>query len=240
MTKQLMVGLSHLILGGLVGSALVWATPAMARPPLDLVTGEGTVPQLKEDGDRYMTLGFNTLAVEAYRSAIEFEDSTNMPMSQWDPDVPFNLGLIYSGQGDLRAARDAFERAVTANPESFKAHYQLGLTEFRLGNFEAAREELELLATSTTDPAMEAHLEALIDELPDPGRTVSRSADPSRLSRDDNDFESVAPAATSESVAPSTTGNAIPESTSTDSTAPTPTFQEDPSFIERLQDRDFD
>ncbi|MFS8878530.1 MULTISPECIES: tetratricopeptide repeat protein [unclassified Synechococcus] len=163
-----------------VGCLLSWAMamPAHAQPPMTLLTGEPTVAQLKEDGARYLQMGFHTLAVNAYRSAIELEEKTLVLPSERDPDVPFNLGLIYARQGKLAEARAAFQRSVEVDPSSFKARYQLALVDLKLGNLVAAKEQLTLLAqAASNNPETHRHLQSLLaplESVPLPGQPPAR------------------------------------------------------------------
>ncbi len=168
------VGVICCVTVGLVG---VEIPQAWAEPPLKLLTGQASVPQLKEDGIRYMQLGFESLAVEAFRSALHLEDQAGLIPSQWDPDVPFNLGLLYAEQGNMRGARSMFQRSVEADPSSFKAHYQLGLANLQLGDHEAARQQFELLmASSPPDPQVQTHVAALLAALDAPKAPQSEAA----------------------------------------------------------------
>jgi hypothetical protein len=153
-----------LMAGGLVaGMGVLAPVPSWARPPLQLVTGEVSVDQLKEDGNRYMQLGFQSLAIESFRGAMELEDKLSTLPTFRDPEVPFNLGLIYLSQGRLKEARAVFQRSLEADPSNFKTHYQLGLTELKLGNEEAARYHLALLESSAVgDAELESHLQSLL------------------------------------------------------------------------------
>lgn len=173
--KQLRRQMAHLglrTLGCLFG--LVLTAPAYANPPITLLTGAQTVAQLKEDGARYMQMGFHTLAINAYRGAIELEEKTLVLPSERDPDIPFNLGLIYARQGNLAEARAAFQRAVEVDPSSFKARYQLALVDLKLGNQVAAKEQLTLLANAaSSNPETRSHIESLLatlDAVPLPNR----------------------------------------------------------------------
>ncbi len=163
-----------------VGCLLVWAMamPAHAQPPMTLLTGEPTVAQLKEDGARYLQMGFHTLAINAYRSAIELEEKTLVLPSERDPDVPFNLGLIYARQGKLAEARAAFQRSVDVDPSSFKARYQLALVDLKLGNLAAAKEQLTLLAhAASNNPETHSHIQSLLatlESVPFPGQPPAR------------------------------------------------------------------
>ncbi|MEN9226820.1 MAG: tetratricopeptide repeat protein [Thermostichus sp. HHBFW_bins_43] len=150
--------------GCVLGLAI--GVPAYAEAPMTLLTGEQTVAQLKEDGARYMQMGFHTLAINAYRGAIELEEKTLVLPSERDADVPFNLGLIYARQGNLPEARAAFQRSVDVDPSSFKARYQLALVDLKLGNPTAAKEQLTLLANAaTSNPETHSHIQALLATL---------------------------------------------------------------------------
>ncbi len=165
--KQLGRQAAHLGLravGCLLG--LMMMVPAYAEAPMTLLTGEQTVAQLKEDGARYLQMGFHTLAINAYRGAIELEEKTLILPSERDPDVPFNLGLIYARQGNLPEARAAFQRAVEVDPSSFKARYQLALVDLKLGDQGAAKEQLTLLANAaSSNPETRSHIQSLLATL---------------------------------------------------------------------------
>ncbi|MFQ3584652.1 MAG: tetratricopeptide repeat protein [Cyanobacteriota bacterium] len=151
-------------MGCLLGLGIV--LPAYAEAPMTLLTGEQTVAQLKEDGARYLQMGFHTLAINAYRGAIELEEKTLVLPSERDPDVPFNLGLIYARQGRLPEARTAFQRAVEVDPGSFKARYQLALVDLKLGDQVAAKEQLTLLANAASgNPETRSHIQSLLATL---------------------------------------------------------------------------
>ncbi|MEN9221095.1 MAG: tetratricopeptide repeat protein [Thermostichus sp. BF3_bins_97] len=150
--------------GCLLGLAIM--VPVYAEAPMTLLTGEQTVAQLKEDAARYMQMGFHTLAINAYRGAIELEEKTLVLPSERDADVPFNLGLIYARQGNLPEARAAFQRSVEVDPTSFKARYQLALVDLKLGDQGAAKEQLTLLANAATNnPETRSHIQSLLATL---------------------------------------------------------------------------
>ncbi len=164
----------------LLGLAL--GLPAYGQPPMNLLTGEPTVAQLKEDAARYLQMGFHTLAINAYRAALELEDKTKVLPSERDPDVPFNLGLIYARQGKLAEARAAFQRSVEVDPTSFKARYQLALVDLKLGNLTAAKEQLTLLAhAARNNPETYSHIQSLLaplESVPLPGQQTNDSSPP--------------------------------------------------------------
>lgn len=168
------------VVGCLMSLAL--GLPASAQPPMNLLTGEPTVAQLKEDAARYLQMGFHTLAINAYRAALELEDKTKVLPSERDPDVPFNLGLIYARQGNLPEARAAFQRAVEVDPTSFKARYQLALVDLKLGNLVAAKEQLTLLAhAARSNPETYSHIQSLLaplESVPLPNQQASNPPRP--------------------------------------------------------------
>lgn len=53
-------------------------------------------------------------------------------------DLSVLSGRVLAAQGRLRAAAEAFSRAVTLDPLSSEAHYQLGFAAVRIGDFERA------------------------------------------------------------------------------------------------------
>ncbi|MDX2270667.1 MAG: tetratricopeptide repeat protein [Cyanobacteriota bacterium] len=204
-------------MGSLLMGLWLVATPvALAKPPLNLSTGQETVAQLKESGVRYAQLGFYTLAIESYRGAIALEDRSQLLPSQWDADVPINLGLIYLQQGSLLPARDAFARAVEADPTSFKARYQLGVAEMQLGNYDVAKSELSALATaSTANPETKKHLDMLLasieavaptrleaPEAPPVGSEASKVSSPVPAKIDNTAAQTTDPTASEETLPP--------------------------------------
>jgi tetratricopeptide (TPR) repeat protein len=161
---------------------------------MDLVTGNATVTRLKEDGIHYMQLGFNDLAIDSFRGAIELEDKTQVLPTQRDGDVPLNLGLIYFNQGRFNEARDAFRRAVEANPGNFKARYHLGRTEMVLGNHAAAREQFQMLEpAAAANPETQKHIKTLLAAL-DPVKPAEPAKQP--IGKEKAEQDPVTPTAT--------------------------------------------
>lgn len=56
------------------------------------------------------------------------------------PELPLLMGRALAAQGRLRAAAEAFERAVALDPLSLDAHYHLGLAAVRIGDLDRANE----------------------------------------------------------------------------------------------------
>lgn len=171
MMARWILGLVASLGTGLMGVSM-GISPGVADPPLDLIAGEQSVTALKEDGMLYMQWGFHSLAIDSFRGAMALEDRTNTLPKQRDPDVAYNLGILYFNKGDLKGARRAFERSLEADPTNFQAHYRLGLVELQMGNEEAARQRLSLLETAAaSDPEVQEHLQGLmasLDPLPTP------------------------------------------------------------------------
>ncbi|HUP22084.1 MAG TPA: tetratricopeptide repeat protein [Thermoanaerobaculia bacterium] len=59
------------------------------------------------------------------------------------------LGMVRMKQGRFEEARDALVRAVAAEPDSPKGHYQLGLAYARLGDADASRRHLDAYREAT-------------------------------------------------------------------------------------------
>jgi len=51
-----------------------------------------------------------------------------------DADVLYNLGMVYSDEGRLDAARDLLRRAVLAAPDRANAYVALGVAALRAGD----------------------------------------------------------------------------------------------------------
>jgi tetratricopeptide (TPR) repeat protein len=156
-------GILGLLLGIGSGVIVAFALPTWADPPLKLVTGQATVEKLKADAAIYVKNGFDALAINAYRAAIDLEDKARLLPAQRDPEIALNLGLIYAQQGNWGAARNAFQRSVETNPTDFQALYQLAQAELQVGNRAVARQHFERLkGAASGDPAMQAHIESFL------------------------------------------------------------------------------
>jgi len=83
----------------------------------------------------------------------------------------FNLGLIYSAREEDEKALESFDKALEANPTSFKAHFQRGLTLSRLKNYEAAGEAFE--AALEINPYLQEARIALFGAYLDTGNRAS-------------------------------------------------------------------
>ena len=79
-----------------------------------------------------------------------------------NPDHPTALVMIGTArlkEGRFEEARDALTRAVAAEPDSIKGHYQLSLALARLGDREGAERHLRL--SREAQAAIEQHIERL-------------------------------------------------------------------------------
>jgi len=54
-----------------------------------------------------------------------------------------NLGQVYLAKNDVESARQAFERAIAANPANCEAHTQLGVMHRQIGDFATAEEHYQ-------------------------------------------------------------------------------------------------
>jgi tetratricopeptide (TPR) repeat protein len=70
-------------------------------------------------------------------------------LARIEPNPPFhdfNLGIAAMHRGDFKTARDLFAKEVDRAEYYHEFHYWLGLANFKLGDYEAAREQLALAA----------------------------------------------------------------------------------------------
>lgn len=72
-------------------------------------------------------------------------------LSPNDPGVFFQLGLLRYNQKDYAGSIQAFERAVTINPQYANAKYFLGLSYFQVGNKEGAQTQFTDLVASNPE-----------------------------------------------------------------------------------------
>ena len=72
-----------------------------------------------------------------------------------EPDVLIALGNVYDVEGELEAARDAFNRAIEADPSGALQHYNLGAVLERLGDEDGAEScYREALAADSDGPTL--------------------------------------------------------------------------------------
>ncbi len=99
--------------------------------------------------------GHGSEAIRSYRRALTY------PLYE-TPDVAwYNLGAALAYEGEMEAAKEAFERALRVSPPSVPQgllHYQLGRTYYRLGDDAKAREALT--RSAKLDPGGRAGSEA--------------------------------------------------------------------------------
>jgi len=99
--------------------------------------------------------GHGSEAIRSYRRALTY------PLYE-TPDVAwYNLGEALASEGEMEAAKEAFERALRVSPLSVPQgllHYQLGRTYYRLGDDAKAREALT--RSAKLDPGGRAGSEA--------------------------------------------------------------------------------
>jgi tetratricopeptide (TPR) repeat protein len=83
-------------------------------------------------GKTYVRLGKVALALRQYRNALDAK-----PL---DPQIHYELGLLYRLQGDNNMALAEFETALTHDPNHFDAQTKLADVLVELGQLEAAIE----------------------------------------------------------------------------------------------------
>jgi tetratricopeptide (TPR) repeat protein len=95
-------------------------------------------------GRLYRRLGLAAVATEAFRNAIE---ANNILQLNWmERDCELELGEIKFDSGDARGALKHFNNVLKKNPNSFRAHYLIGLAWLRQGEESDAINALECAA----------------------------------------------------------------------------------------------
>ena len=85
-------------------------------------------------GDAHDRLGEKEAAKEAFRKAIELDDSY--------AEAYLNLGLLLADDGQNEEAERLLRTATRLNPNSHKAHGRLGILLQELGRYSEAEAEL--------------------------------------------------------------------------------------------------
>jgi Flp pilus assembly protein TadD len=109
-------------------------------PVLALLGGFGIAEVLRVDPRRRRP-ALATFAALVVLCHLPLGDRSAMAGTTWT-----NLGIELAARGDTGGARDAYERALTANPASIRASTNLAAIELADGHPEAALERLESLA----------------------------------------------------------------------------------------------
>ena len=107
-------------------TAKAWLEQAVAAAP-------SPIP-LSFLGDAYNRLGDKKSAREAFRKAIELDESY--------AEAYLNLGLLLADDGQNEEAERFLRTATLLNPNSHKAHGRLGILLQELGRYSEAEEEL--------------------------------------------------------------------------------------------------
>ncbi|HEY1043443.1 MAG TPA: hypothetical protein VGE60_06235 [Telluria sp.] len=148
-----------------------WARKAVAEHP-------GYTPAINTLGVVYQQRGYAALAERSYRFALEQDPQSDVTMYNLIPlltrlgkhaesqalarrvseirKIPpfhyFRSGMEAMQRADYKLARDMFRREVERAPYYDEFHYWLGMAYLRLGEQEAAREQMALaLRNSSTD-----------------------------------------------------------------------------------------
>ncbi|HWP92041.1 MAG TPA: tetratricopeptide repeat protein [Thermodesulfobacteriota bacterium] len=104
-------------------------------------------------------LGLSLSRLEKYDEAITYLEKTK----ELDPNIRgiyLDLGTAYLKGDDLKMAESEFKEAVRQEPENGLAYYNLGYTQFQLGNFEEAITALDKAANLDPELATQARFYA--------------------------------------------------------------------------------
>ena len=112
---------------GQVDQALVFLTKAVSRA--DYFT-----EAYERIGLIYFSQGKNSEAEDAFRKALNIDLYSYRSLS--------NLGTILLNKGEVDQAQTYYELAVKVRPQDPQARYNLAVTQFQLGNLEAAYDQL--------------------------------------------------------------------------------------------------
>ncbi len=88
--------------------------------------------------------GIAALKAEKYKDAIRYFGHV-LEVAPKDANTWTLMGLSKEGNGDLKGARSAYEKAVRFDDKSVTAHRQLGVVNAKLGDTGKAQAELDLL-----------------------------------------------------------------------------------------------
>ncbi|MBO0800779.1 MAG: tetratricopeptide repeat protein, partial [Blastocatellia bacterium] len=90
-----------------------------------------------KNAEAHKVLGRDLMMIGRFDAAqLEFEQG--MRYDPKSPEMPYNLGKLYSIQDNWAMARKSFERAIALDPEFMEAHDGLGLALESLGDKEGA------------------------------------------------------------------------------------------------------
>jgi Flp pilus assembly protein TadD len=117
-------------------------------PVLALLGGFGIAEALRV-GSRHRLPALATFAAIVLLCHLPFGDRAAMAATTWT-----NLGIELAARGDARGARDAYERALAADPVSIRASTNLAAIELADGHPEAALERLEGVAARAPDSSV--------------------------------------------------------------------------------------
>lgn len=150
--------------------AFIFTYPALAEFELNLNKGlaaylekdfESAIKFLKEalaenpdNPTANHILGVSLIRLNTYDESIKYLEKAKT----LDPNtegINFDLGIAYLGVGDPKRALPEFEEAVIREPSGI-AYYNLGYTQYRLGNYEGAIDSLEKAAKLDPDIAVQA------------------------------------------------------------------------------------
>lgn len=108
--------------------------------------------------------------VRVYRAQGRADDAAAMAqrLARLDPEPPYHyhdLGQAALQRGDAAAAREWFRKELARAPYQHEFHFALAQAEARLGNLDAAREQLTLALGSSATRAHQQRYAAKLDHL---------------------------------------------------------------------------
>lgn len=92
-------------------------------------------------GLMYQAMGKNETAITEFRMAIENDLHPDVKVSE---NAYMNMGALYMRAKSYTEAADAYAKIVQMNPKNGLAHYYLGLSCLRKGDYQTAEKEGEM------------------------------------------------------------------------------------------------
>jgi Flp pilus assembly protein TadD len=117
-------------------------------PVLALLGGFGIAEALRVDSRRRLP-ALGTFAAMVLVCHLPFGDRAAMAATTWT-----NLGIELAARGETRGARDAYERALTADPVAIRASTNLAMIELADGHPDTALRHLESVAARAPDSSV--------------------------------------------------------------------------------------
>jgi tetratricopeptide (TPR) repeat protein len=139
---------------------------------MSIVTVRGHAPQSK---DRLMMPVMDEIELMLADGQLDRAERRARELQKEYPDraeLPLIAGRALAAQGRLRAAAEAFERAVALDPLSFDAHYQLGLAAAKIGDLERAAEAWNTFLRLAPEEGRRPHVERAMSAITELQRAI--------------------------------------------------------------------